>query len=329
MNHLISVIVPVYNVETYLTRCIDSIINQSYSNLEIILINDGSTDSSGNICDTYAENDKRIKVYHIKNGGSSIARNYGLKRCSGDYIGFVDSDDWIKRDMFKALINFSSKHNLEVVECAHIKASEDVKAQYCDESIQGEIENKGDAIKRIIKHKRFAVWRRLYRRSILENRFFIKNILHQDVYFTIDILNNIDKVGYLKNKYYVYNVENPNSVIRSDYSLKKLNSINAASYVVENTKHYNNEIKSAAIQYLFEFLTSHYNSLYKNPNLDPVFEHRKKIKATFKKYHNFKEFNFYAYLVTILPSFLYKIFLKINAKRVNAQLRTRQILKNV
>ncbi|HJA50079.1 MAG TPA: glycosyltransferase, partial [Candidatus Fusicatenibacter intestinipullorum] len=91
----ISVIIPVYNVEKYLKRCLDSVINQTYKNLEIILIDDGSTDNSGKICDEYAQKDERIIVIHKENGGVSSARNKGLDICIGDYISFIDSDDWI------------------------------------------------------------------------------------------------------------------------------------------------------------------------------------------------------------------------------------------
>ena len=98
---LISVIVPVYNVESYLEKCIESIQNQSYKSLEIILVNDGSTDSSGDICDKYAAHDKRIKVIHKKNGGLSSARNAGLEVANGDYIAFVDSDDYIEITMYE------------------------------------------------------------------------------------------------------------------------------------------------------------------------------------------------------------------------------------
>ncbi len=103
MNHLLSVIIPVYNVESYLERCLDSIINQTYKNLEIILVNDGSTDKSESICNYYAKKDNRIIVINQENGGSSIARNTGLKNCNGEFIGFVDSDDWLKLNMFYIL----------------------------------------------------------------------------------------------------------------------------------------------------------------------------------------------------------------------------------
>jgi len=99
----ISIIVPVYNVEPYIKKCLDSVINQTYQNLEIICINDGSTDSSGKICDEYAAKDSRIKVLHKENGGLSSALNIGLKNFTGSYLGFVDSDDWVEPDMFEVL----------------------------------------------------------------------------------------------------------------------------------------------------------------------------------------------------------------------------------
>ena len=105
-NSLISVIVPVYNVEKYLPQCLNSIINQTYENLEIIFINDGSTDNSGNICDEYAKRNSRIKAIHKENGGASSARNIGLDICKGDNIGFVDSDDWIELDMYESLYKY-------------------------------------------------------------------------------------------------------------------------------------------------------------------------------------------------------------------------------
>ena len=106
----ISIIIPVYNVEPYIKKCLDSIINQTHTNLEILCINDGSTDSSGKICDEYAMKDNRIKVFHQHNQGVSAARNVGLNNFTGDYIGFVDSDDWIEPDMYETLYNLV-KHN--------------------------------------------------------------------------------------------------------------------------------------------------------------------------------------------------------------------------
>ena len=117
MQPLLSIIVPIYNVEQYLDRCIQSILNQTYQNLEIILVDDGATDCSGAIADSYAAKDKRIKVFHKENGGLSDARNYGLENVTGDYILFIDSDDFIVNIMCERLITVASSNNADIVSC--------------------------------------------------------------------------------------------------------------------------------------------------------------------------------------------------------------------
>ena len=126
-REFISVIVPVYNVEYYLKQCLDSIVNQTYRNLEIILVDDGSTDSSGDICDEYAHKDARIKVIHKENGGLSSARNAGLDVCTsgGELIAFVDSDDWLELDMFEVLYTNLKEKNVDMVYCNCRQIDED------------------------------------------------------------------------------------------------------------------------------------------------------------------------------------------------------------
>lgn len=328
MDVLISIIIPVYNVEAYLERCLQSLINQTHENLEIILINDGSTDSSGKICDSYALKDKRIIVYHISNGGSSVARNYGIKKSLGEYIGFVDSDDWVKPDMFRELIKFATTNKLMVVETSSTH-SHLLENNIENKIINARIEDKFTALKRIIKYKRFAVWRRLYHRSIIENRFFIEGVLHQDVYYTIDIIKEITKIGYFENQFYVYNIQNPTSVIRSDYSLKKLNSINAGAYVVKQTATYEEDIQKLAKQYLIEFLTYHYDSLYLNTHLDNDRSFRKRIRRTITKYYADVDFCIYGYAIVVLPPLMYKIFLFFNKKRIKIQAQLYRLFRNV
>ena len=118
---LLSVIVPVYKVEPYLHRCIDSIRNQTYKNLQIILVDDGSPDNCGKICDEYAELDARIIVVHQKNGGASAARNKGLRYAVGDYVAFVDSDDWIASTMYETLVRMIERNDLDIARCGIIE----------------------------------------------------------------------------------------------------------------------------------------------------------------------------------------------------------------
>ena len=124
-NETVSVIIPVYNVEKYIRKCIESVCGQTYRNLEIILIDDGSPDKSGEICDEYAAADSRIKVIHLENGGVSRARNIGLDMATGKYIGFVDSDDYIRPGMYETLVDNMEKENVDTVICGFISVTEE------------------------------------------------------------------------------------------------------------------------------------------------------------------------------------------------------------
>lgn len=113
-NKKISIIIPVYKVENYLERCVESVLNQTHQNLEIILVDDGSPDRCGKMCDLYSQKDNRIKVIHKENGGLSDARNVALDIATGDYIGFVDSDDYVEEDMFKTLYQLAEKYQADI-----------------------------------------------------------------------------------------------------------------------------------------------------------------------------------------------------------------------
>ena len=123
MEELISVIVPIYKVEDYLDRCIQSLVNQTYKNLEIILVDDGSPDDCPRICDEWEKRDQRIKVIHKENGGLSDARNAGMKVMVGAYVSYIDSDDWIAQDMYQKMINAIKKNNADICECAFERTS--------------------------------------------------------------------------------------------------------------------------------------------------------------------------------------------------------------
>ena len=136
MDSLISVIVPIYNVEKYLERCVESIINQTYKNLEIILVDDGSPDNCPQMCDDYAKKDSRIKVVHKKNGGLSDARNAGMKVATGEYVSFIDSDDYISLDFYETLLETIVDNDSDIVECSVVKFYENGKFdEYSDDQM--------------------------------------------------------------------------------------------------------------------------------------------------------------------------------------------------
>ena len=136
MNSLISVIVPIYNVEKYLDRCVESIINQTYKNLEIILVDDGSPDNCTQMCDDYAKKDSRIRVVHKENGGLSDARNAGMEVATGEYVSFIDSDDYISLDFYETLFQTMIDNDSDIVECSVVKFYENGKFdEYSDDQM--------------------------------------------------------------------------------------------------------------------------------------------------------------------------------------------------
>ena len=209
-DKLISIIVPIYNIEIYLSRCVDSIINQCYTNLEIILVDDGSTDSCGMMCDSYKEQDSRIVVIHKANGGLSSARNAGLDVAQGEYIGFVDGDDYIEPDMYEKLYYFCSQNELDIV-CARFCECIDGKDHlenytgtskidlgsrlYCDALL----ERNGAKITS-------SVWDRLYKKEMFEGIRFPEGKLYEDIVITPTLFLNAGKCGYIDSLVYHYTI---------------------------------------------------------------------------------------------------------------------------
>ena len=295
MKDKISIIVPVYNVEAYLERCIESIINQTYKNLEIILVNDGSTDNSKAICEQYVQKDSRIVLINQKNGGSSIARNVGLDKASGNIIAFADSDDYLEELMLETMVNAMTSYNLDVVEIEPYYTG--INRTF-DNSLT--IQDRTTAIKRILSRESFAVWRRIYRKSIIDDMRFIPKIIHQDVFFTIDLVNRISKIGYINTPFYLYNIDNI-SIIRSKYTTKKIDTgIRATEYIINNLPK-NKIINKALNNYVVYYYTGHYFQLTKNKHVDPLRLYRKKLKKGIFKALNFKNVTLRSLIIVLFP----------------------------
>ncbi len=190
MDSLISVIIPVYNVEKYLKQCIDSVIGQTYRNIEIILVDDGSTDSSGTICDNYAVNDSRIRVIHQDNSGAGAARNTGLKEATGDYIAFVDSDDWLELDAFSYMLTIINKNKADIVQCGFFD-------EYTDKTIKHSTPTENKQLNQIGYLRLFTqdwtcalLWDKLYRASLLKDIFFETGRIIDDEFYTYQVVMN-------------------------------------------------------------------------------------------------------------------------------------------
>lgn len=206
MKPLISIIVPVYNVEDFVGKCLESIIRQSYENLDIVVVDDGSTDGSGEICDEFAKKDKRIRVFHKKNGGLSDARNFGMKKSKGELIAFVDSDDWVKKDYISVMYEAMGETNAGVVVCGY----NNVKPK--DITMSG----KDATVKLLTKQENLDIvaWNKLYRKSLfLDNEiYFPVGKKHEDTLTTYKVLSKARKVNYISQSLYEY-VERKNSIM--------------------------------------------------------------------------------------------------------------------
>ena len=193
---LISIIIPVFNLEKYIGECLRSVISQTYKNLEIIVVDDGSTDASGVICDQFAKNDVRIKVIHKKNEGSSVARNVGMEIALGDYIGFVDGDDYIDLDMYEYLLSLIQENAADISVCRFRKIDLPYKP-YNVESESNEIEvlDSISAVRAFIKYKKHItgyIWNGLYSRQVLVP--FTVGVLFQDQEFKVKSLLKASRI---------------------------------------------------------------------------------------------------------------------------------------
>lgn len=210
----ISIIIPVYNVSKYLRKCLESVINQTYQNLEIIVINDGSTDGCDKICDEYAKKDNRIRVIHQSNKGLSEARNSGLKVMTGEFVGFVDPDDWIEPNFYELLEKRMREKNADIVMMGYyfvyknkIKKCRLFPENFPCDSMTG--------LKALSENKiSHVVWNKLYRKKLFNNLYFCKGRLHEDVLITYQLILGASKIECL-NVYGYYQMMRASSICHS------------------------------------------------------------------------------------------------------------------
>lgn len=224
----ISVIVPVYNVEPYIHRCVDSILAQTFTDFELILVDDGSPDNCGKICDEYAEKDSRIRVIHQENGGLSVARNAGIDWAFNNsdslWLSFVDSDDWVRSEYLELLYIAAIEHNVAVSVCGYTETTgdePDIAEGYIESQIWTPedfyMERHVDAI---------VAWGKLYRKECFQTMRYPVGKIHEDEYVTYRILFEREKLVFVDASLYAYYV-NPKGITKSEWTLQRLDAIDA------------------------------------------------------------------------------------------------------
>ena len=221
MNYLISIIVPIYNVDKYLEECIESLKNQTYKNLEIILINDGSADNSEQICREEAKQDNRIVFINKKNGGAASAKNKGLKVAKGDYITFVDSDDFIEPDMIEYMVNTIKKYNSDIIQCSFINLYKNTEKFKQDKIVEQRISSKDFLELFLTKWYSSLFWNKLFKREVIENIFFTEGRCIDDEFFTYKCVINSKSIVTSNKIVYNYRMRK-SGVMKSESSQKQI-----------------------------------------------------------------------------------------------------------
>lgn len=282
-KELISVIIPVYNTENYLSKCLDSVINQTYDNLEIIVVNDGSTDNSLSIIKKYANKDKRIVVIDKENGGGAEARNVALDLAKGDYYAFVDSDDYIEIDMYEKMLEHLHKNNAEMAICSFRTTLENKR----NKDIKDVVYNTHELMKEIFLDETITshFWRKLYPARVFEgNRFPNKKVVH-DMSLDHILLSQINSAVYFDDDLYIYRNDNTSNL--SNSNAKNINSsLNRAKVMLERLEFADKkypDLSYILIPKVTMFLLSSYaklNVFYKEDkeNMDYVVKNIKKKK---------------------------------------------------
>lgn len=213
----VSIIIPVYKAEKYLSKCVDSVLNQSYTDLEVILIEDGSPDRCGEICDAYAKKDSRVKVLHKENEGVSMARNAGLEIATGEYVQFVDSDDYLEVQMTEKLINAMEAQKVDMVLCSFYEKNLNFEKVSKTEEEPG-VYNKDDFLMRIMNNPYSfhygVLWNKLFKRTVIEKiRFSSDMDFGEDFIFNLHYLGQIEKIAVIEEPLYYYIRYNTDSLM--------------------------------------------------------------------------------------------------------------------
>ncbi len=281
---LVSIIVPVYNVEKYLDKCMVSILCQSYKNIEVIIVNDGSTDKSLNICNKWKEKDSRIEIFSQPNKGLSSARNKGLKYAKGEYVLFVDSDDWISINMVDKMVNTFRINKADMVVCQFVRCFADSRMEVSFYSNNEKMElSKSQMLVELFKDNMITnhVWRKMYKRSLLPEVPFEVGKKFEDILFMPDAVRECKKIVLLNDPLYFYREERPNSIM-SEVTLSNLKDHyyalrKAYSKSLEIDPSINSQIQIPLMASEFEV----YRKLLNNKDRDK-YKYIKKIKKDFR-----------------------------------------------
>ena len=310
-NYSISVIVPIYKVENYLNRCVESIVHQTYHNLEIILVDDGSPDSCPRLCDEWAKKDSRVKVIHKKNGGLSDARNAGMQVATGEYISFIDSDDDIALDFFESLLSVMLKEDSDIAECSVVKFYEDGRMEeFSDDMAVSTFETEA-ALSGLIAENPFHqhVWNKLYKTELVRDIPYAVGKLNEDEFWTYQVFVRAKKVSKINKTMYYY-FQRSSSIMGESYNIRRLDALegkaNRQKYIEERFPSLSLQAKIdmyGSCLYAYQCVLKYMSGAEKQKATAAIKQYRKNCELSFKeiktinggskKYFYLSKINFY------------------------------------
>lgn len=248
---IISVVVPVYNVEKYLEKCLNSILEQTYKNFEVILVDDGSSDCCFNICEQYAKKDTRIKAFHKKNGGLADARNYGIKRAIGNYITFIDSDDFVKKEYLEFLLSLLEKHNADISMCGNFRYWEGKKVKSV-KKVEVRVFSGLEAVENLLYQKNIenSAWGKLYKRELFDNIQYPKGKLYEDLGTTYKIIFNAERVVWSSIQKYFY-LQRESSIMSRKFSNQNMDRVYLSEEILQFVHNMAPSIEKSALSRYF------------------------------------------------------------------------------
>lgn len=259
----VSIIVPVYNVESYLPVCIDSLLAQTIQDIEILLIDDGSQDSSPNICDDYASRDRRIHVVHRRNGGLSSARNLGLEIASGVFICFVDSDDYVAPEYCQGLLSLLQENDCDFSVCGTVRFCDGTTPDFQESSTKEFILSNSDfLLEQLEKRSEFGVWNKMYRRDRIQNIRFASGRLNEDVIWSTDLAENLHNGVAVTNCVYYYYRQRQGSIMAGQSLKGSVDFIWAGQYLLQMARRKFPELEDKCLRYAIEYPWSFVDRIY-------------------------------------------------------------------
>lgn len=319
-NKILSIIVPVYNVDAYLKECIESLLNQKIKNYEIILIDDGSTDESGAICDQYDRKYEQIRVVHKSNGGLSSARNTGIMHAKGKYIGFVDGDDYVAPGMYESLIRIAENHSAQIVVCEYFNFFDQKEVKNIIEAEERKkdnihVYNREEAIKEFfIRNISESVCTNIYMADLWKNCKFVEGEINEDTNVVYELLASAKKTVMLKKQFYGYR-RRKGSITNSGYS-------DEFKIVKEHMHWLESDVKEKypdLLPYMYHFWSVHYFCLLNAIVQDEKFEmyisdyqlYRKKFQKLIRYFVKWEKLHWKEYIIAfILITPINKILIK-------------------